>query len=142
MKLTYHQNWWFYEFQPLSNANVLFYKFFKKSPLYNQIQSSSAVFPLFYGYCFYTYSIRVERKLCVLISVRSLPTIKGEGLRIFSLLCFVIYIFLSSWQCSSFILQQVKPMGGNFLLLLAKFCQEKNFKFKIKNEMILEVFNC
>jgi hypothetical protein len=30
-------------------------------------------------------------------------------------------------------------MGGNFLLLLVKLCQEKDFKFKIKNEMILEV---
>jgi hypothetical protein len=33
-------------------------------------------------------------------------------------------------------------MGGNFLLLLVKFCQEKDFKLKIKYEMILEVFNC
>jgi len=42
----YHQNWWFSEFHPLLNANVLFCRFFCKSltRVYDQTQGSGAVF--------------------------------------------------------------------------------------------------
>jgi hypothetical protein len=45
----YHQNWWFSEYHPMSNANVPFCKFLKNSHLvYDQTQGSAAVPVLLY----------------------------------------------------------------------------------------------
>jgi len=46
----YYQIWWFSEFHPLLNANLLFlHVFFESHPVYGQTQGSGVVFFLLYG---------------------------------------------------------------------------------------------
>jgi hypothetical protein len=57
----HHQNWWFFEFHPRLNANVLFLQVFVESHLvYDQTQGSGAVFLLLYGELYWESGSKVQ----------------------------------------------------------------------------------
>ncbi len=44
VNLVYHKNWWFFEFHPLLNVNVMLVVFLKIHPIYDQTQDFGVVF--------------------------------------------------------------------------------------------------